>query len=141
MANIQIDHQRTAAFTTCNGNDICQIELVGTKYNVKAKKLDTLKFKREGAEKTAGFSVDIDPPFGAQSHWDTTTPTLDIAIPSGQAAGDYKYTLSYPYDTTAEVGPLDPIIIIQPNSLLRPMFIVAVAVAFVAGFLLATYLT
>lgn len=141
MTDIKINHQRTAAFTTCNGKDICQIELVSTKYRVSAKGKDKLKFHREGAENNAGFEVTIDPQIGAKATYPTATPNLNIDIPSGQAPGDYKYTIAYPNDVNATVAPLDPIIIIDPPFLKRIFrVIVAVFVAFVAGMAFDRYL-
>ena len=135
MSNIPIKHQRTAAFTTCNGLDICQIELVGTKYSVDARKNDKLKFQRKEDEKAAGFDVDIDPPFSNGSKFTSQgSANLNIDIPSGQAERDYKYTISYPYDVNAKVAPLDPIIIIQPPFLMRiSRFVVTAVIAFIVG--------
>ena len=135
MSNILIKHQRTAAFTSCNGVDICQIELVDTKYSVKAKKNDKLKFQRKGAEKDVGFDVDIDPPFNNGSNFPNQgSANLNIDIPDDQAPDDYKYTISYPYDVDCTVAPLDPIIIIEPSFLMRVFrYVVTAVIAFIVG--------
>jgi len=118
MSNIDIYHQRTDPFMTCNGDDICSIVLVNTDYKIRGKKknLKKVKFKRINSEAQAGFKIVFDPAFNGQTEYTTTNPNLIIDLADEPDIDEYKYTISYPYDVGAKVAPLDPIIIIEGDS-------------------------
>jgi hypothetical protein len=142
MPGPRIKHRRTSrAWTTCKGRDIYMIKLSDTKYSVRAGMGDTLGFRRIGDDNQAGFDVTIEPAFSSGGSFSTTTTTLDIPVPAGQADGEYKYTISYPNDPGVKVVPLDPIIIIDPP-LYRRMFsvLLATVISFAVGATFGMYI-
>ncbi|KAA9131533.1 hypothetical protein F3N42_09455 [Marinihelvus fidelis] len=142
MGQVNIRHE--VLETTVDGNTVRVGALYKTKFSVKGKKGDSIKFRRTEKDSTNGFRVEFNksPVATGETEWRSTDShpphTVDI---DNVVNGEYEYKIFYEHeDEIGKVLPLDPVIIIGHISLksLVASVIIAAVISLVLGYFAAS---